>query len=652
MKTILWLSIFFFFATSSFGRSLYKIEGNNVIVDLDGIGMKSRLLKVEVLSDKAIKIVSGMETTFSTFPDYIFTTPVIPQKFKVGYAQNNIEITTRDLLISVQEDGLVRIFNREGNKLLIESDRFFEAKNSGDAKYKIKQRFFLNVHEDIYGFGFGEEAPRYNIRGKSFEMKKSLSSIASPVIYSEKGYAIVWNNYSHSFFNDQKSGMEVSSDFANEIQYYFFYGPSWDEIIAQMRLLTGKAPMLPRWAFGHWPYPAFHQSASSMQDKAQQFNSRGIPAESVSTSDYNLFDEEKSYSNVGVKESMASMPAYPSMRSKYEQLNKTVYDRRPVIPTLINYPGIQSFGTFLLAGKISPSWDELKVQICAAMNLPLSGQPYWATFIGGASESCSDFELLTRWYQFAAFTPIFLQPKPDRDMFNASEPKHINAISEAIKLRYRMLPYIYSTAAEVSYSNKTITRSLMFDYGADAKVHNLEQQYMFGDAFMVCPVTEPNASQITVYFPQGNQWYDYYSGKVYEGGTSQKINVVIDRIPLFVKGGSIIPLSPVGMNATDSLQAAIEVRVYPGQNGNFNLYEDNNDGPGYQNGQSSKIPFVYTEKDKSISIGSTEGSFNGMLPERTFKLVMVTDSTGTDANAGKGLNEIVYKGKKLKVKFQ
>ncbi len=285
------------------------------------------------------------------------------------------------------------------------------------------------------------------------------------------------------------------------------------------------------------------------------------------------------------------------------------------------------------------------------MNLPLSGQPYWATFIGGANESCSDFELLTRWYQFAAFTPIFLQPKPDRDMFNASEPKHINAISEAIKLRYRMLPYIYSTAAEVSYSNKTITRSLMFDYSADAKVHNLEQQYMFGDAFMVCPVTEPNASQITVYFPQGNQWYDYYSGKVYEGGTSQKINVAIDRIPLFVKGGSIIPLSPVGMNATDSLQAAIEVRVYPGQNGNFNLYEDNNDGPGYQNGQSSKIPFVYTEKDKSISIGSTEGSFNGMLPERTFKLVMVTDSTGTDANAGKGLNEIVYKGKKLKIKL-
>ena len=165
-------------STISFARSAYKIEGNNVIVDLEDMGVKSRILKVEIWSDNTVKIVSGMKVNFSSFESLIPDHKPAPIKFKVDYAQNNIEVTTKSLLISIQEDGLVKIFNREGNKLLIESDRKNEPSLSDNAEHKIKQRYFLSVHEDIYGFGQDDKATRYNIRNQSFQNQQTTSRIA------------------------------------------------------------------------------------------------------------------------------------------------------------------------------------------------------------------------------------------------------------------------------------------------------------------------------------------------------------------------------------------------------------------------------------------------------------------------------------------
>jgi alpha-glucosidase (family GH31 glycosyl hydrolase) len=641
--------------TTSFGRSLYKVEGNSVIVDLEGIGAKSRMLKVEIWSDKTVKIISGMNTEFSAFKSFIPAIQPLPVKFKVGYVQNNIEITTRDLSVSVQEDGLVRIFNREGNKMLIESDRFFEPINSDGAGYKIKQRYFLNVHENIYGFGSDDSAPRYNLRGSSFLLQQNPTSIASPVMFSEKGYAIIWDNYSQTTFNDPKSGLEISSDVADEIQYFFVYGPTWDELIEEIRILSGNVPMLPRWAFGHWGFPAFYEKEEAKSSKITQYNSSGFPAELTSTLDADLFQEEKMFAGIGIKERLRCLPAFPTMKNHYSEKGKTVYDRRLCIPTYTNYPGAQGFGTYLISGESKPTWESLKNQVSAGVNLSLSGQPYWSTLIGGSQQPESgkgiDGELLTRWYQFAAFTPVFMLPMPDRDILTIKQPNLSVAVSNAIKLRYHLLPYIYSTAADVSFSNKTFTKSLLFDYQKVEKTHQIDQQFLFGESMMICPVTAPAVSRLPVYFPPDSAWYDFYTGKKYDGDMSQSVNVTLDHIPVFVKSGSIIPFATIGNNTGDSLASPMEIRIYPGGNANFDLYEDANDGNGYRSQQFSKIPIAYNEKDKSVSVGPTQGVFPGMIAERIFRVVMVSDSIGVGNEMSGSYKEIIYKGKKVKVKL-
>jgi alpha-glucosidase (family GH31 glycosyl hydrolase) len=655
MKTVLWMLVFILLATASFGRSLYKIDGNSVIVDLEGIGVKSRMLKIEVLSDKAVKIVSGMDKEFSPFHGFILQGQSQPVKFKVAYAQNNIEVTTRDLIVSMQEDGLVRIFNRDGNKLLIESDRSFEPIISNEAKYSIKQRYFLNMHENIYSSGFDCNQPFLNLRGTSFMMKQDQTAIASPVFYSEKGYAVIWDNYSKTTLNDQKSGMEISSDFADEIQYSLIYGPTWDEIVAEIRQLTGNVPMLPRWAFGHWGFPQFYDVADVQQQKSVQYNSNDIPAETNTTSDFSLLKEEQSFSASGIKERLICSPAYPSMKNTYAEKVKQTSNRRLCIPTFINYPGIQTYGTFLIEGEVNPSWESLKNQVVSSINISLSGQPYWSTLIGGVGnpeQTLQSYdELLTRWYQFASFSPIFLLPKPDRDIFVIKSVGLSDAVAKAIKLRYHLLPYIYSTDAEVYFKNKTFTRSLLFDFQKVEKTHLVDQQYLFGESMMICPVTASSVSQQPVYFPPGFVWFDFFTGKQYTGDTNASIDVTTDHIPVFVKSGSIVPFATIGSNSNDSLSSPMEIRIYPGSDAHFTLYEDANDGLGYKSEQFTIIPIDYSEKDKTVSVGSVEGSFRGMIGERLFKMVLVTDSTGIGNEMSSNFKEIVYKGKKVKVKL-
>ena len=655
MKTVLWMLVFVLLSTVSFGRSLYRIDGNNVIVDLEGIGVKSKILKIEVFSDKVIKIVSGMEKEFSPFKGYMIQSQTLPVKFKVAYVQNNIEVTTRELIVSIQEDGLVRIFNRDGNKLLIESDRFFEPANSQEAKYTIKQRYFLSSHENIYSPSFDNASPLLNCRGASFTMKQNQTAIASPVLFSEKGYAVIWDNYSKTTFNDQKGGLEISSDLADEIQYFIVYGPSWDEIISGIRQLSGNAPMLPRWALGYWNIPQFYGLSDGTQEKSAQYNNAGIPAESNTSSDYTLFQEEQSFSSAGINEKVICSPAYSSMKNLYKEKAKQTGTRRLCIPTYINYPEIHSYGTFLIEGKVNPSWESLKSQVISSISLPLSGQPYWGTIIGGAGTpdpSLSSYEeLLTRWYQFASFSPVFLMPNPDRDLFTIKSESFSGAISKAIKLRYHLMPYIYSTDAEVSFKNKTFTKSLLFDFQKVEKTHLIDQQYLFGESMMICPVTAPSVSQQPVYFPPGFVWYDFFTGKQFTGDTNVPVNVTTDHIPVFVRSGSIIPFATIGNASTDSLNSPTEIRIYPGSDAHFTLYEDANDGTGYLSEQFTKIPIDYSEKDKTVSVGSIEGSFNGMIGERLFRMVMVTDSTGIGNDMSSNFKEIVYKGKKIKIKL-
>jgi alpha-glucosidase (family GH31 glycosyl hydrolase) len=659
MKKVILTLIILIFTVIAYSRPPYKIEGNNVIVDIDVVNAKCKVLKVEIWSEKTIKIISDMDKELSQTASLITSGQPTPVKFKVAYVQNNLEIQTKFLSITVQEDGLVRVFNREGNKLIIESDRAYEQITSAEGKYKIHQRFFLNVHEHIYGFGFNEGETRYSLRDKSFLVQQSFNSIASPILYSERGYAFIWDNFSATQFADKKSGLEISSEYADEIQYFVIYGPSWNEIVAEIRNLTGTTPLLPRWAFGHWAFPGNYSSADALNLRVERYHESGIPTEVETTTDYSLFEEEKSITAnpESQKARIINAAAYDNLKPKYADLRNTTINRRLCIPTYINIPGIQSFGSFLVAGEASPTWKSFKGQVTAAVNLPLSGQPYWSTNIGGtgmpALSGLELSELLTRWYQFAVFTPVLRAANPDRDLLKLKEfsANHFDAAIDAVTLRYKLMPYIYSTANDVATENATITRSLLFDYLKVEKTHPVELQYMFGKSIMVCPVTEPDAKQIQVYFPEGNDWIDFYTGTKYEGNSTQKIDVSIKEIPVFVKTGSIIPLATTGLSTEDSLSSPIELRIFPGQNAKFVLYDDNGKDMQYASGQKSSLTIEYNEKDKSVSFGQFDGNFPGMITERLFRIVMASDTTGVGNNLSEQFQEVAYKGKKMKVKI-
>ncbi len=658
MKTLYWLIVFVTISTSVFARSAYRIEGNNVVVELEGKGVKSRVLRVEMWSDNIVKIISGMKVNISSFESLIPSSKPETVKFKVNYAQNNIEITSKKLLISVQEDGLVRIFNREGNKLLIESDRMFEPSNTEDGEYKIKQKYFLNFHENIYGFGQDDKSKRYNIRNQSFKHEQTTSKIASPIIFSEKGYALIWDNYSLTDFSDTKAGLEISSDVADEIQYFFVYGPEWGEIISEIRTLTGSVPMLPRWAFGHWLYLGNFSSEASLNERVEMLKKAGVPVENKTTEDYKFIEEENSITENAVftKNRLGCALAYSQLKNRYTEVTSSI-NRRLCIPTHTNFPGIQKYGTFIVAGDIPTSWETLKSQVSAGINLSLSGQPYWSSNLGGSLQKSeinlpTFNELMVRWYQFSALTPVFRGTKPDRDILNF-DPSGVefNAILNAIKLRYHIMPYIYSSASSVVFEGRTFMRSLLFDYQKVERTHDIDSQYLLGMSLMVCPVSDPGAKQIDVYLPEGNNWYDFWTGKSHIGNTDLKAEVTLDHIPLFVKSGSIIPFGTIGSNTNDSLAAPMEIRIYPGVDASFVLYEDNNDGHEYLNKKYSRIEFKYSEKDKSITINNIEGSYDGMIANRVFKIVVVSETNGYGIKPAEICQDIQYKGKKIKVKL-
>lgn len=647
MKSLILTLIFAITVTMGFARSVYNVVGNDVIIDLDGIGVKSNLIKVEIWTPNVVRVVSTMNEEFSKEANLIGQRNNDPIKFKVAYAQTNIEINIGEMIVNVAEDGMVRILNSKGRKLLVESNRSYEPLEKAST-YKVNQKFYLNRGEHIFGFGQEGLSKRYLIRDKSFEVKQNATDIASPVFFSDRGYAFIWDNFSATKFEDTAGGLSITSDIAEDIEFFVINGPEWETILKEIRSITGQAPMLPKWAFGLLLNPNNYSNETEMQAAIDSYRAKGIPVE-AKTLNYSLLKEEKLLTENSLNNELKNAYAYSELKSKFEELSTSVTDSRNVIATHINLPGIQKYGTITMAGEVSKCWESLQSQVRAGIISSFSGQAYWNTPIGGKKENSAcnasnPDELNTRWAQFAAFTPVF-QEMPGGNM--ASN----NNIIEAVKLRYKLLPYIYSEAYSVYANNSTILRSLLFDYMENEKTHEIGNQYLFGKSMMVCPVVQSGATKRSVFLPEENNWINFYTGKAVSGGTTLNVDVVANRIPVFVKQGSIIPIGTITNCSADSLNAPIEIRVYGGADANFTLYEDECDGSGYTTGLFSKIDFSYTEKNKTLSIGSIEGEYPGKITERIFKVVMVSETDGIGLNETNNAQVIEYKGKKEKVKF-
>ncbi|RJP63400.1 MAG: DUF4968 domain-containing protein [Ignavibacteriales bacterium] len=332
---------------------------------------------------------------------------------------------------------------------------------------------------------------------------------------------------------------------------------------------------------------------------------------------------------------------YSLMNSKavYEGQRKSDPDKRVFILTRSAFAGQQRYASATWSGDVVARWSDLKIQISTGLNFSISGIPYWTSDIGGFGvekryedqepEHIEEWrELNTRWFQFAVFCPLLRShgKYPYREIFNIAPEEHpaYKAMLAYDKLRYRLMPYIYSLSGMVTQNDYTIMRALVMDFGKDSRVYNINDQYMFGPALLVNPVTEFNAREREVYLPEGTGWYEFKTGKYFNGGQKVIADAPYSDIPVFIKEGSIIPCGPEIQYAAEKPDGIIRLFVYTGKDGSFNLYEDENVNYNYEKGKFSIIPFTYSEENKTLKIGKRLGSFNGMIESRKFEIVWIT----------------------------
>ena len=344
-------------------------------------------------------------------------------------------------------------------------------------------------------------------------------------------------------------------------------------------------------------------------------------------------------------------------RAVYEGQRKTTSEKRVCILTRSAFLGQQRYATINWSGDIGGTWDSYKRQIVAGLNYTITGMPYWTTDIGGffrpgkSQYTDKDYqELLIRWYQWGTFNPIFRIHGYQAE----TEPWHYNQqvqddMQEMLNLRYRLMPYIYSEAWQITKNGSTMMRPLVMDFRKDTLALDQDFEFMFGKAMLVSPLTEPKVNKWNVYLPKSESWYDFWTGKQFEGGQTINTDAPHDKIPLFVKAGSIIPIGPAIQYATEK-NDPIEIRIYPGADEEFTLYEDENDNYDYEKGVYSTITFKWDDAKKELTINDRKGFFLGMLNKRKFCILKVSGKKVTGIDTVKNYDKIItYNGKKVVV---
>ena len=371
---------------------------------------------------------------------------------------------------------------------------------------------------------------------------------------------------------------------------------------------------------------------------------------------------------------------YESQRKDYPTSPKRVF-----IMTRSSYAGQQHYGSNMWSGDVNSSWDMLRKQVPAGLSFSLTGNPNFNTDIGGffcnayntrgpgsAPKNSQFQELYVRWMQYGLFCPVFRSHGADapREIWQfgkKGEPVY-DAIEKQIRLRYRLIPYLYSTAWQVTSNNDSYLRPLFSDFAADKRVWDIADEFMFGRSILAAPILDPQYTEekiirtdamtgwnreketgdkrqeaaidwtvtktATKYLPKGAVWYDFWTNKTYKGGQTVTLQTTLDRVPMFVRAGSILPLAPemqyVGEKSWDNL----EIRVYPGADGSFTLYEDEGDNYNYEQGYYATITFVWNDKARTLTIGTRQGGYKGMILDRQFTIVLPDGTTRTVTHNG------------------
>ena len=349
-------------------------------------------------------------------------------------------------------------------------------------------------------------------------------------------------------------------------------------------------------------------------------------------------------------------------------------NQRVFLLTRSGFAGEQRYSTATWSGDIGTRWEDMRAQMTAGLNYCMAGIPFWGMDQGGFSvenryvkaqqifdetgEETEDLkewrELQTRWNQFGCFIPLYRAHGqwPLREVWNIAPDNHpaYKTIVWYDKLRYRMMPYLYSIAAWAHLKDYTLMRALVMDFNGDKNVENIPNQWMFGPSFMACPVGYYGARSREVYFPQQRGWYDLYTGKYIAGGQTLEVEAPYDRIPVYVPEGSIIPFGPEIQWSDEKPAELINLYVYEGKDAEFLLYEDEGTNYNYEKGKYATINITYSESSKTLTIGARKGSFNGMLQNRRFNVVTISKNHAQALNLENPQGKMIeYNGAEVKV---
>ena len=591
----------------------------------------------------------------------------------------------------------------------------------GTADGVIAQMRHLSGHVPMFPlwtYGFWQSKERYksaaeteSIVDKYRELQVPLDGIIQDWQYWGSNY--LWNAMdflSEDFSNGKQMIRNVHQKHAHfMISIWASFGPQTQ----QFRELNEKGLLLPieTWpqsGLSHiWPpvmeypsgvkvYDAFSPVARDIYWKhLKRLFDYGTDAWWMDSTDPDFFNpRESDYEHKvtgGTWRSLRNAFPLETVRGVYEKQRKTSEEKRVFIMTRSAFAGQQHYGSNMWSGDVASSWDMLRKQVPAGLSFSLTGNPNFNTDIGGffcgsyntkgsgsAPQNPQYQELYVRWMQYGLFCPVFRSHGADapREIWQfgkKGEPVY-DAIEKMIRLRYRFIPYLYSTAWQVTSANESYLRPLFSDFAADRRVWDVADEFMFGHSILAAPVVEaqytqeriiredamtgwdkkevkPESENTTVnwsetktaskYLPKGALWYDFWTNKTYKGGQTVALQTSLDRVPMFVRAGSILPLGPemqyVGEKAWDHL----EIRIYPGADGSFTLYEDEGDNYNYEKGVYATIPFTWNDKTSSLTIGSRQGSYPGMLASRQFTFIL---PDGTSKN-------VSYNGESLTIKF-
>ncbi len=719
---------------------------------------------------------------------------------------DEIVVSSSDITVHLnQKTGKISFYTPNGTSLLNEKGngtQFTPIKDVDEDSYVVSQSFVLEQDEKVYGLGQFQDG-KMSQRNQELYLLQDILITAIPMLQSNKGYGIFWDNYSPTYFSDTKDETSFKSTVGDCVDYYFMYGGNADGVITQMRDLTGQTPMFPYWTYGYWQSKERYKSQDETIDVVKKYRELGVPLDGIiqdwqywgdnyhwnameflnsefpepqklvdevhklnaniifsiwssfgpQTKPFKELDQNnmlfdfKTWPLSGIDvwppdmSKLSGVKVYDAYNPKardiyWKYLNKGIFslgndgwwmdstepdhfnrvdldynqkthlgsfrkfrnayplmtvggvythqreasaDKRVFILTRSAFAGQQRYGANSWSGDVVTDWNVLRNQISAGLNFSLCGIPYWNSDIGGfftgnfpgGVKNKAFHEIYVRWLQFGTFCPMMRSHGTDtpREIFQFGKKGDwsYDAIDKFINLRYRLLPYIYSTSWEVTSKSSSMMRALVMDFAEDKNALDINNEYMFGKSFLVCPVTEPmyvktkkdenkyvdpvedfsKVKSTSVYLPAGTQWFDFWTGKSFKGGQTIEKETPISIMPLYVKAGSIVPWGPEVQYASEKKADDMEIRIFPRADGEFTLYEDEGDNYNYEKGKYATITFSWNDSQKTLSISDRQGAFSGMLKKRKFKVVLVKENSGIGIEISENSKIIEYSGEKL-----